>query len=214
MSSTATTERLKIEDLAVAENPNHDDPRVSLLKISQNSILTPFGHRPWGISYEHIYSGERTPKDQLEGMSRIHGLLINRSTGQFPVDEMLGMTETLRRRFSDDSNTDRAGLTRLQAKIQTKYADILETTLAERAIELSGVIAKSELYVAATGGEYKLSKKTIYIARITGLIALRQGLGMGLEPIVSDSEGNKGLLPDSMYMFNGLYVPVATEPQS
>lgn len=100
----------------------------------------------------------------------------------------------------------------LKERIQSvrgEYLNAIEKKRHDTARNLSRAVCSREVYVGVTDRD-DIDEEAVYFAKVSGIVNLREDASMAYEPVVSTIVG-QGLLPENMYIFQGLYIPTAEQ---
>lgn len=88
-------------------------------------------------------------------------------------------------------------------------ADISETHVQERAKYLGRAVVGRSVYIAAYEPADMVNNDNpgYYAGAVVGMVPFPEGGALCVEPVVKSLNGEKGLMPQNFYAFNGLYVP-------
>lgn len=214
MSKVEQLSRLGKQNLFIGQavgEVGKDGRGIDLMRVPQLAkgarILTPFRRSNFGVPYyEHIYGCRES-----DPLLSIHLRLNTKTTGTFNTSDAVRDLDLAASSVRNESYEDNDFSRRIN-EIRTDYINADEMKRDEVAEELSRVVSGREVYMCArdTRDDYRDPGLLFYVAKVNGIANLRKGSGMRFEPVVATPSG-EGLLPEHMYLFQGIYVPTSLQ---
>ena len=212
MVKAVNRERLGKENLLVAQAVGATGG-IDLLQMPQlakdKQILTPFRTRSFGSPYhDHIYNYDLADQHPLQA---VHFWTNELTTGTVETSRQanklsLAASEIDEERFKDKDFAERV------KKVRSDYIDADELDRQKSAGKMCRIVSTYDAFVCARDmqDDYEDPNLLFYGGKITGIVNLRDGDAMRFEPVVSTPSG-EGLLPENMYIFQGIYVPTSIQ---
>lgn len=126
----------------------------------------------------------------------------------YPTEDFLSLSRYLR----DSPYSERPELAAQVGEAFELFKDLREAQRSKVAKGLSKTIARNELYVVAadrTDWRTPDKEQTLYAARLTGVVNIRQDHRMNYGVVVRGNDGNEGYLPSTFYVPGGVSAPAA-----
>lgn len=176
------------------------------------TTLYPLRENNFGAVLPHIYA-ERMRRDRNDPLTRVnlHVNMLYELNGSvdwdYPTDHFQGLLRDL----SGSPYDEQPELATKLEEVFACYKDIREVQRIKVASGLSHAIRNAELYVvAADSADWRTpSEGSLYTARLSSIVNVREGNRMNYGIVARDFEGNEGFLPQTFHVPGGVSAPAA-----